>query len=328
MGIMNLAEIMDRSIDKLKKHIKTIALFSLVYGFISIVLVFAFVLIGTIFYLVSARTASEYSVPWLGLFLIAVLSITISQSYNVGLIRISSQDILDEKISFEDAIKLAFKSIPRVFGIAAVTIVAFLPVVGIFAAIVHFMYGGFNNITFLLEYDSASIVVGVIIVIAALFVYYLFSTILSFSIYGVAIEGKGVFASIMHSYQLIKNNYWKVFGSLLLFSLTVYAFRSTIESFFLMVINLLYLILKLLSVKPNYLVFTYMLTSVGRWPLSILSWLVITPIGTIMTSFLYFNQRFKKEGYDLTLRLREIEKRERNKVSEAFKYNNSNPTGI
>lgn len=328
MGIMNLAEIMDKSIDALKKHIKTLVTFCLVYGLILIISYFAFILIATIFCFIAIKASNGQMVLWIVISLAAILIYTVTLSYSAGIARITSQDVLNERISFEDGIKLSFKSIPKMLGIAAISIIGFLPIIGIFAGIIYLTYGGFNNAAFLIEYDKMYIIIGIVILIAAFFAYFSYHTILSFSIYGVIIENKGPLVSIKHSWQLVKNNFWRIFGSLLLFSITVFLFRSTIQSFFVMLISLLYLLLKFLKAAPDFMVFISMFSSILNWPLSIFTALVITPIGTIMTTFLYFNQRFKKEGYDLTLRLREIEKNERTKVSNAFKYNNSNPTGI
>lgn len=328
MGVMNLAEIMDKAIDILKKHIKQIILFSLVYGLISCVLVFAVILIGVIFSFPFIKFTSGYLAPGILIFFIIALILTVTYSYSVGLIRITSQDFFNERISFEDGIKISFKSLPRVFGIAVITVIGFLPIAGIFFAIVYFGYGGFKNDFFIQRHGVVFAIITAIIALAAYVSYFAYNTILSFSIYGVAIEKKGAFASIKRSYQLVKSNFWRIFGSLLAFSFTVYALRSTIESFFFLVINLIYLLLKFINVETNYLIFINMLTTMIRGPLSFFSLVVITPIGTIMISLLYFNQRFKKEGYDLLLRLKEIEKKERIKVSETFKYDNSNPTGV
>ncbi len=312
MGIMNLAEIMDKAIDTLKKHIKTIIMFTLVYGLISFVAAFAMILIGVIFSAPLIYLGSGYLLPWIIIFFIVVIILTIFQTYNAGLIKISSQDFLNEKVSFEDGIKIAFKSIPKVFGVVFISAAGFLPIAGIFAVVIYSIFDGYVNSIFLFNSftgkDLMFIITAVILVIAAYVIYSAYNTILCFSMHGVVIEKKGVFASIKRSFHLIKNNFWRIFGYLLLFSLTVYAFRSTIESFFLVLINVLYLLLKFVNVEPGYIAFISTLTTIIRWPLSIFSWLVITPIGTIMISILYFNQRFKKEGYDLVLRLGTLKK--------------------
>jgi hypothetical protein len=71
--------------------------------------------------------------------------------------------------------------------------------------------------------------------------------------------------------------------------------------------------MKLLNIKQNYTTFTTLIIVYLRWPVTLLSWLVISPLGTIMLTLLYFNQRFKKEGYDMVLRLREIQKTDERK---------------
>ena len=81
------------------------------------------------------------------------------------------------------------------------------------------------------------------------------------------------------------------------------------------ILGLLYLLAKSLSLPMDFLAFLNLTYSIANFPISILSWLVITPIGTIMTTLLYYNQRFKKEGYDMVIGLREIQKNDERKQS-------------
>jgi hypothetical protein len=69
--------------------------------------------------------------------------------------------------------------------------------------------------------------------------------------------------------------------------------------------------------------------SIARWPLNLLAWLLISPMGIIMTTLLYFNVRSRKEGFDMLLKLREIQKNdERKQAGESIEYSSSNGTGI
>lgn len=332
MGIFSTSEIMDKSIDILKKYIKTIILFALCYGIIVFIGVFILILLGSIFAVLSTKPGSGYLTFGIIIFFSAILIIAISQTYNVGFIKISAQDFTKERVDLEGGIKASFMSFPKVLGITAVTVFIFLPIALLIIGIFYLLYKGFGEAFFtygsLLSVKASSIIITLIAVIGSLLIFFAYNTVLAFSIHAAVIEKKGVFASLKRSYVLVKRNFWRIFGTLLLISLTTYAFRSSIESFFVMVVNLIYLILRFFNIKPDYITVISFTLSIVRWPLTAFFSLVVTPIGTIMTSLLYFNQRFKKEGYDLVLRLREIRYKERKLVSEAVRWNNPNQTRV
>lgn len=330
MGIMSISEVMDKSIDVLKRHIKPIVLFALCYGIIMFIGIFILILIGSIFAVLSIR--SGYFLLGIIIFFLTILIISVSQTYNVGLIKISTQDFVNERVDLEGGLKASFMSIPKVFGITTVAAFIFLPIALGLTGIFYLLYKGYGGASFTYESIVAGktgyIILTLIVIAISILIFYLYSTILTFSLHALVIEKKGVFASIKRSYELVKSSFWKIFGVVVLISLVTYAFRTSIESFFVMIVNFLYLVLRFFNIKPDYIAVVSFTLSIVRWPLSIFFTLVVTPIGTIMTSLLYFNQRFKKEGYDLVLRLREIRNKERKPVSESIRWNNSNQTRV
>jgi hypothetical protein len=140
----------------------------------------------------------------------------------------------------------------------------------------------------------------------------------------VAIENKGVFGALKRSYMLVKGNYFKILGCTILVNLTIYTIIYSLQSFLGMAFSILYILLKFLSIHQDLLTYATMMYSISSWPISILSWLVISPLGTIMITHLYYSQRFKKEGYDIALKLKKIQRdEEKVRLSEGTQYNNS-----
>lgn len=328
MGKMNLAEIMDRSVDLLRKYIKTVVMYAIGYGIFSFIIIFVIAIGGVLFFALSALAPESYILPIIigsvfGLFIFAF-----SMSYHIGIIKIAAQEYLGEAVYAHNAIGAAFKSIFKVFGIVAAAFVLFIPVIGIFGAAAYFLYKAYDewwiSLYMFNEEELLIIILAIMSVIAAILVIVAYSTFYAFSLHAMAIEKKGIFGSIKRSWQLVRRNYWKIFGCNILFALTIYAVNSSFYSFLAVILGMIYLVMKFLNIQQDYLVFFTMAFTYGRWPINILSWLVISPIGSIMLSLLYFNRRSEREGFDMVLKLREIQKNNENmKAGEALDYHGS-----
>ena len=321
MGVMSLAEIMDKSIEVLRKYIKTILLFTLAYGVIFIGIIIISIIIVSILAAITARVfLGPVGVGFifsLWFFLIVAFSL----ASNIGMIKISSQEFLGESVYVDNALKDTFKSIIKVLGIVAMVTIIFIPVMAIFSGIIYFLYRSFQGPLFTFGAYGVkqiiSIVFLIITILAAIIAIIAYITLFSFSLQAVAIENKGVIKALQRSYELVKGDYLKIFGCIILFGVTIYAIRVSLDSFVALASSIIYLFAKFLNLGGSYSVFIGKVVADFQWPLSLLSWLVITPIGTIMITLLYFNQRFKKEGYDISLNLKKIEKNEeRKQVSE------------
>ncbi len=321
MGIMSLSEIMDRSIELLRKYVKSIALSTMGYGIVAFIFIFLIIVVGSILAAVFAGMLDSIWIMSTFLVLIGILAAAIYLSLYTGTIRIVSQEYTDEEIFAQDAIKTSFKSIFKVFGIILCGVVLFIPIGGILWGIGKGILKIMDNSNFNIDLPAGSewlfIIPPVIFLLAALFIVSAYFTWFCFALNVLVVEKKGVFASIKRSFNLIRQNYWKIFGCTVIFSLTVFAIRSSIDTLLTAVSGLLYLVFKLLNISNDFLTFFKIIYGYANWPLNLLTWMVISPIGIIMVSMLYFNQRFKKEGYDIVLKLREIQKnQERKQLSE------------
>jgi hypothetical protein len=328
MGIMSLSEIMDKSIEVLRKHVKSIALFTIGYGIIAFIAVFLIIIVGTI---VSALTAGLFQNFWvmgISLVLIGILASAFGLSLYAGTIKIASQEFTGEEVFAQDAIKASFKSIFKVFGIIFLGVVLFIPIGAVIWVIGKFFYYAFDrtmlNIYMYEGRQLLYIIPPIVFLLTVVFIIMAYITWFSFALNVLVIEKKGVWGCTKRSFSLIKNNYWRIFGCTLLFSLTVFALRSSIDTLMALISGIIYLIFKFLNISQDFLAFFTMVYSYASWPINLITWMVISPIGIIMISMLYFNQRFKKEGYDMTLKLKEIQKNdERKQLGEVVEFSDS-----
>lgn len=328
MGIMSLSEILDRSIDILKKHMKNIILFSLCYGMIYMLGVVVLVFGGGIFIAISTAILSNAAMPILLLgpiiflvviFLIAIVMVMASR---VGVIKITSQEFSDEKVGLGEAMGATFKNLHRVLGIFIIQLLLCIPLLIVLGGVVYFIIKNFDaGITAIMATGAfgareiALIILFIVIVFVVFLGIQLYYTWFSFSLQTAIIEKKGIIASVKRSFELIKGSLWRIFGTTLLIGLTIYAIQNSLSSFLTGLLSLIYLLVKFLKLPMDYITFINLTFSMANWPITIISWLIITPAGTIMTTLLYYNQRFKREGYDMVIRLRNIEKNDERKQS-------------
>lgn len=328
MGIMSLSVIMDKSIEILRKHVKSIALFTIGYGIVAFISVLLIIILGVI---ISALFAGLLESFWLmGIFLafIGILAAAFGISLYAGTIKIVSQEYTGETVFAQDAIKISFKSIFKAYGIILIGVLMFVPIGGIFWLIGKSAFGIFDKMMFNLDMYAGRgflfIIPPLIFVLAIVFVIMAYATWFDFTLNILVIEKRGIIASIKRSFSLIRGSYWKVFGYTLLFSLTVFALRASIDTLLAVVSGLVYLIAKFLNISEDFMTFFSIIYGYANWPISLITWMVISPISIIMISMLYFNQRFKKEGLDIALKLKEIQKNEeRKQVSEVTEFNDS-----
>jgi len=326
MGVMNLAEIMDRSIEILKKYVTTIIMFSIGYGVLLFAGIVIVAILGSIFLGVAIGFVKNV------IFIVVIFSIlgsallALTLATNVGIIKITSQEFFEERIYASSAVGASFKSIFKVLGVTGIGLLLFIPAIGIFSVPVYFLYKSFESTAEFVDGNMAGIiifaVIYMILILAAIAVIIGYITIFVFSLQALIVEKKGVIKSVKRSFYLVRHNFFKIYGCVILFGITVSAIQYSIVSFWGLAVSIVFMILKFFNVQESYTTFLTMALTYSNWPISLISWCVISPIGTIMISLLYFNQRFKKEGYDMTLRLKQIQKnQEREHLNESFLLN-------
>jgi Membrane domain of glycerophosphoryl diester phosphodiesterase. len=332
MGIMNLAEIMDEAIEILKKYMKTIVLYDIGYGVLAFIGAFALIIVSSIIAAIliipaavmhiSTNSTATFIFTVVMIFLLLMLIAALVLSMNVGIIKITSQRFMEDKVYASTAIGLVFKNIIKVLGFSFISIIFFIPVIVGYSFLVYLFYKFVKANNFEQSFFSANapllIVSFVVLMLIAYIIFFIYKTVFAFALHVMILEKKGVIKAIKRSLFLTKKEFWRLLGVIILFSLTVIAITYSFEALMSIIGTVVYFIMKLLNTDVNFTTYIMGTASLLRWPVSILSWVIISPISTIMLTVAYFNQRFKKEGFDLLLRLKEMEKiNERNKASDA-----------
>ncbi|MDP4090784.1 MAG: hypothetical protein Q8930_16160, partial [Bacillota bacterium] len=216
MGVMSLSEIMDKSIELLRKYMKSIVAFVLLYGVVWLGGAFALTLISIIGVLISREAFIYVILP-----LLFIIGFAVLLTVNAGIIKIVGQEYFKQKVDAMGAFKTAFANFIKICGLIIVITLIALPLAVVLYALGRAFTSAFGGIIVSIEDYNWGIVLIIFLIMLTMLlaaaVIIGFISIFSFSVHSMVLEGKGVFSSIKRSYQLVRYNYWKVFGCLILF---------------------------------------------------------------------------------------------------------------
>lgn len=326
-SIMSLTDAMDKTFDIHKKNMGASALYLFLYYIISIIAYFIIFFIGILSFAFTAASlfdgflnddifsnSSSGSIVAISSIFIIVFSIMFLFKLikEVGIIDIASKSFLNKTVRFEKALGLSFKKIPAVFTLIIAYAIIFLPIIiGFTVLVIKLDFVLSFYIINKIEFWMILLAIGLVAVLIVL------STIYMFSIHAVVLEKLYFFKALKRSRILVKNNFWRLFGINILFYMIVLAVTYSIYSFFGVIAGLIIVILKALNVGEATLAVLLMIGNLLRIPLQLIFSLFVSPLGGIFTTVLYYNQRFKNEGYDMKLELENLkEKMTKEKKSE------------
>jgi hypothetical protein len=319
--IMEKTEVIDKSFGIHKKNLISLAIFVVVYGLIYVVVAIGGALIGgvSVMGLIGSGIEDPSSVVEMlgksagGILIILILGsvfLGITLARSVGIINMASNSFLGKKVSVEEAFSVSFKSIPRLIGITIAGMIWFIPF-GIGMGIIIFLY-----ILIIREIESSYIIssgfpVGIMIATVIMmaiifFIIYSYMTIHRFAIHTAILEDLSFFKALKKSRQLVKGEFWKIFGILMVFYIIVVGIKFSIYALMGEISLIGTLISKFTSGSEEILANTLMASSLSRIPVNLFTAVFVAPVADILVTILYYNQRFKKDGYDLKLRLENI----------------------
>ena len=323
MTVMSLAQMLDKAIDIHRKNLKSIAIFKLIYSLVTVGIILGSAIAVTIivylgslaFFNTSSATLIAFGITFIVIlsiiFVIFVSSVVALDS--VGIMKFTRNGLEDKTILSGYVLSFVFKNILKVTGIIAAGVLLFLPIAAVWVGVGWFFYRFLSQgiLLNIINFNFAnSPVLGIIAVcvftllIICSIMWYM--TIHIFSIHAVVFQNTTFFKALSESRRLVKRNFWKILGYNILFSLCVTAIYYSFSSFVVIVGGLILLILKFFNINKDTIVFLQTFWLMASWPLSVLQQFFVAPLYMLSISLLYFNQRFKKDGYDLELRLEKI----------------------
>ena len=126
--------------------------------------------------------------------------------------------------------------------------------------------------------------------------YWVFSNIFSLSVAVAIFERQMFFSAISRSWQLIKGNFWGIFGVRTIWALAVLAISYAAQG----VLSLFNIFMGgIIGFGGSTLIGLYAALSVLVGLISFVISFAVMPLEGILHASIYFNQRIKKEGLDI-----------------------------
>jgi len=304
---MNTAELMDRAISVYKQSFFKQILFAGIYYLVSFfALLFLGGFIAIFIAIIVAATVQGASTSAVST---TIVIITLAVAIGILWFAVSQAGhiILSKQAFFGERVKLMPKPMVkislRVFGTIFAQVLAMLPFVGF----VILFYAATTTSFF------DAIWAYIISAIIFIFLFFLYFHMFSLSIAVSVFERKTFFWALIRSWQLVKDEYWKTFGARILWLLA----SSTIWATYYGIIGFLAFGFEFLADTFNLaagwaVFFGFIVLILGL--LSIAIYFAVAPLDGVFHTTMYFNQRIKKEGLDIELKLSELE-RELNHVN-------------
>jgi len=301
------AELFDQAIyiykQAFSKHLAFAAIFGILFAIIGSLLAVGFVFILGIFafFVVIGTIAPDSYGIFSGVLYALLVFVTIALPMFFAWLSISSAGhiLLARQTIYGHKARLIFKEIPkvalRIFGtLVAITILS-IPFV-----ILSILTATSGLVAFLL-YNFPWIFVGLVLLVIGAYV--LFTNIFSLSIAVSVCERRTFFRAISRSWELIKGEFWKIAGMRLLWLLCAMAIWAVGGGLLSLGYNILdgFVGAGFLGHEASVTILGLVMMLVGIF--STVIFFAVIPLDGVFHACLYYNQRIKKEGLDIEIRL-------------------------
>ena len=301
LNLMNTAEIYDRVFDIYRKSFLKHLAFAGIAAICGAIIFFmiAFV-VALIFGVLAAFLIADMNVYGGGLFndssmiiliiaialVLVVIFILWESIFSAGHILLSELDLFERHITFPG--ERIIMTVLRVFSVMLAQLILLTPYV---AAAGGLIFGAFT-----LSGETAAIVAGV----AALIGLFIYANIFALSVAAAVIENLAFFSAIARGWQLIRENFWRVFFVKLMWLFVTLIISYTLQgafSFFVFIANMFF----------GGIDFGIMMLANTLFALvNLVLTFAIMPLNGISQAVIYVNQRIKREGLDIQLKMQRL----------------------
>lgn len=314
---MSITEMFDKAFYVHKNNIGTSALYMLVANIISVAigLLVGFISIIPLSLVMINNEMLGYGIVETGIyvrfaiifFLFMLLMLSLQYISQSGVILIGSNGFLKQKTDIGKALEGMFKNIPRVLSVILAGALLFAPITAVIVGILIALISNYQLTQFIPELGGTFYIIGIILCIVAFVIWYVFfMTIHAFSIHVAVLEKLTFFKALKRSRELIKGRFWRTLGSVILFSLVVAAISYSIYLILGFIVGIIFLLIGSSGIDESLLVTMSMISNLLMYPVQIVVALFIGPISGIFLTIFYYNQRFKKDAYDIELNLTQL----------------------
>ncbi|WBW95978.1 hypothetical protein [Oceanirhabdus sp. W0125-5] len=228
-----------------------------------------------------------------------------------GLMKIGSDGYFGNRTKFSNGISFAFSKFGKMMGVSfAEAIILGLWLVPVF--IMFYLFGlndlfkgsylvyegvdSLNNPKFIIgSMIFLAIIAGIIILV--------FSTLYALVVPVAIYENLGMFKAMKRSRKLVIDYFWGVMGKKLLLGLVVQGVSSSLISILGIIGAVAMFLLRNSMTSEGIMNLALVTGNLLRYPVQLLLASCITPITSLFVLVLYYNLKFKKEGYDFEVNI-------------------------
>lgn len=302
---MNAAEVMDKTIEVFKKSFFIQIAYNFIVSMISSIIMFVAVFVGMILFVVAGISGALSSFSWGGVIFLIVLAVFVFMMLmalqSIGNILLSNEVFKGKKPNLGKTIGTAIKKLPAIFTVLVAQAIFFLPFLGVIALIVYgyVMAVASRDFTYI---STARVILWIgfttlnVAVIGMLLAIFYALTILAIPV--CMFDKKYFFGAIFRSIELVKKDFFRFLGTIVLWQITILIFSSSLSA----VLTLAQSILGIFMSNQTAAIISVALMGINYLITMVLG-VIVAPLSGIFTNVMYINRKIKCEGYDITLYL-------------------------
>jgi hypothetical protein len=294
---MNAAEMLDRVFDVYKKSFGKQLAFSSIVGAIAFAAFFLIIFGSVVMVFIAAFTNRYIGFTVSFIFALTMLWYLLWQAIaSTGALILSNQALLGRhvKLPMRGLVRTVAGALSAMVAQAAMAI-PYLVLAGFFLFYYFRFTGDINIFWFTPVYVILSIAL-VLIMLAGFFIY---THTFSFAL-AVAVNERVIFfGAVRRSFQLVKNDFWRLLGIRFIWVFIVFAISASVQG----VLSLIPMVAGLLVMGSPAAIPALLGMQMLLGLLSIAAYFALGPLDGIMKAVLYVSQRVKREGYDLEIEM-------------------------
>jgi hypothetical protein len=334
---MSITDMLDRTFYLYKQSFTTNLAYLILYkiimgvclGAIAFIVVIP-MMIGTVMSEITGRLSTSMIVlTVIFAIVVFIFSFSIAFLQYGGIIEIASNTYLDKKISPIKILGNTFKNMPKILSVMIAGAVIVLPGLLLFGGGIAGIIYGLKQagemmdprplISLGIGFSPYQIfgLIGIFILGLGLLAFIIYiGVIFGFAVQAAVLEDMYFFKALWRSKQLINGEFWRIFAKRFLWMLVNSAIVYSVLSLIGLFVGMFYLLLKFLNVPDETLVLMYPLFQIVQYPVRIIFSILFEPVSVIFPTLLYYNQRFKREGYDIELEMERIKEQKKGETRQ------------
>jgi hypothetical protein len=293
---MNAAELLDRVFDIYKKSFAKQLAYAAVVS-VAASMVAGFIIFGVSFTVIFMSLLTSETIGVFAIFIIVGVTVFMvlvwQAAASAGAIYISRQAFTGSPIFFpmSNLFRMIVRTVCALLATVVVAVPYLLAAGGILYTYFRFAFDLYST------YPVVYVVFGVILTLFVLVGFFVYMHVFSLAIAVAVFENVWFTQTLRRSYDLIKNDFWRLFGVRLIWWLIIFTIVMCTQGLMGLLPAVAGIFAAGNTLSVPFLILLQMFTGL----VSIVISFVMGPLEGIFTAVVYFNQRIRYEGFDMEI---------------------------